>query len=65
MNRLGVKVAIGAALVVLVLILAAPVEFVVAVIAQDFDLNAWVLLVIPVLIVAVYLVLRRRSDEEP
>jgi len=65
MNRLGVKVAIGAALVVLVLILAAPVELVVAVIAQDFDLNAWVLLVIPVLIVAVYLVLRRRSDEEP
>jgi len=64
-NRLGVKVAIGAALVVLVLILAAPVEFVVAVIAQDFDLNGWVLLVIPVLIVAVYLVLRRRSDEEP
>ena len=65
MNRLGVKVAIGAALVVLVLILAAPVEFVVAVIAQDFDLNARVLLVVPVLIVAVYLVLRRRSDEEP
>ena len=64
-NRLGVKVAIGAALVVLVLILAAPVEFVVAVIAQDFDLNARVLLVVPVLIVAVYLVLRRRSDEEP
>jgi len=60
-----VKVAIGAALVVLVLILAAPVEFVVAVIAQDFDLNARVLLVVPVLIVAVYLVLRRRSDEEP
>ena len=59
------KVAIGAALVVLVLILAAPVEFVVAVIAQDFDLNARVLLVVPVLIVAVYLVLRRRSDEEP
>lgn len=64
MNRLGVKVAIGAALVVLVLILAAPVEFVVAVIAQDFDLNGWVLLVIPALIVAVYLILRRRSDKE-
>ncbi len=65
MNRLGVKVAIGAALVVLVLVLAAPVEFVVAVIAQDFDLNGWVLLVVPALIVVVYLVLRQRSDEEP
>ena len=65
MNRLAVKVAIGAALVVLVLILAAPVEIVVAVIAQDFGLNAWVLLVIPALIVVGYLVLRRRSDEEP
>ena len=65
MNRLGLKVAIGAALVLLVLVLAAPVEFVVAVIAQDFDLNGWVLLVIPALIVAVYLVLRHRSDEEP
>ena len=47
------------------LILAAPIEFVVAMIAQDFDLNGWVLLVIPALIVVVYLVLRRRSDEEP
>jgi len=65
MNRPGVKVALAAALVLLVLILAAPVEFVVAMIAQSFDLNGWVLLIIPALIVAVYLVLRRRSDEEP
>ncbi len=65
MNRPILKVGIGVALVLLVLMLAAPVEFVVAVIAQDFDLNGWVLLVIPALIVAVYLVLRRRTDEEP
>ena len=65
MNRPGLKVALAAALVLLVLILAAPVEFVVAMIAQGFDLSGWVLLIIPALIVAVYLVLRRRSDEEP